>query len=125
VYVAADFHQHSILSADAPVSTRDRVLANAAEAVEVAVASEHNLVADLLPIVRELGMSRYVVSLAGNELTTDASQKPCGGYFDCLGRRSRTSWRSCARAIPSPPSPPPIPTASSARSRASRGRTCA
>ena len=77
-YVAADFHQHSILSADAPVSTRDRVLANAAEAVEVAVASEHNLVADLLPIVRELGMSRYVVSLAGNELTTDASQKPWG-----------------------------------------------
>ena len=77
-YVAADFHQHSILSADAPVSIRDRVLANAAEAVEVAVASEHNLVADLVPIVRELGMSRYVVSISGNELTTDASQTPWG-----------------------------------------------
>ena len=77
-YIAADFHQHSILSADAPVSTRDRVLANAAEGVEVAVASEHNFVADLQPVVRELGMSRYVVSISGNELTTDASQKPWG-----------------------------------------------
>ena len=77
-YVAADFHKHSILSADAAVSTRDRVLANAAEAVEIAVASEHNLVADLGPVVRELGMSRFVVSLGGNELTTDASQRPWG-----------------------------------------------
>ncbi|MDF2693852.1 MAG: hypothetical protein K0S65_2235, partial [Labilithrix sp.] len=49
-YVASDFHQHSILSADAPVATKDRVLANAAEGVEVAVASEHNVVADLAPL---------------------------------------------------------------------------
>jgi hypothetical protein len=77
-YVSTDFHQHTILSADAPVGTRDRVLANVAEAVEVAVASEHNVVADLGPLVRELGMSRYLVSIAGDELTTDASKKPWG-----------------------------------------------
>ncbi len=77
-YVSTDFHQHTILSADAPVGMRDRVLANAAEAVEVAVASEHNVVADLGPLVRELGMSRYLVSIPGDELTTDASKKPWG-----------------------------------------------
>lgn len=77
-YVATDFHQHTILSADAPVGTRDRILSNAAEAVEVAVASEHNVVADLGPVVRELGMSRFVVSIPGDELTTDASRKPWG-----------------------------------------------
>lgn len=77
-YVATDFHQHTILSADAPVATRDRVLGNAAEAVEIAVASEHNVVTDLAPLVRELGMSRFVVSVAGDELTTDASKKPWG-----------------------------------------------
>ena len=77
-YVSTDFHQHTILSADAPVGTRDRVLANAAEAVEVAVASEHNVIADLGPLVRELGMSRFVVSIPGDELTTDASKKPWG-----------------------------------------------
>ena len=77
-YVSADFHQHSILSADAPVATRDRVLANAAEGVEVAVASEHNAIADLAPIVRELGLSSWLVQIAGDELTSDASKQPFG-----------------------------------------------
>lgn len=77
-YIATDFHQHTVLSVDAPVALRDRVLGNAAEAVEVAVATEHNVVADLAPLVRELGMSRFVVSISGNELTTDASKKPWG-----------------------------------------------
>ncbi len=77
-YVSADFHQHSILSADAPVATRDRVLANAAEGVEVAVASEHNAIADLGPVVKELGLSPWLVQIAGDELTSDASKKPFG-----------------------------------------------
>ncbi|MDB4946833.1 MAG: hypothetical protein JWP97_6367 [Labilithrix sp.] len=77
-YVSTDFHQHSILSGDAPVSTRDRLRANAAEGVEVAVASEHNRVVDLEPLARELGLARFVVAIAGDELTTDASVKPWG-----------------------------------------------
>ena len=77
-YVGADFHQHSILSADAPVATRDRVLANAVEGVEVAVASEHNAIADLAPMVKELGLSSWLVQIAGDELTSDASKKPFG-----------------------------------------------
>ena len=77
-YVSADFHQHSILSADAPVATRDRVLANAAEGVEVAVASEHNAIADLAPLVSELGLTGFLVQIAGDELTSDASKKPFG-----------------------------------------------
>jgi hypothetical protein len=77
-YVASDFHQHSILSADAPVGTRDRVLANAAEGLELAVASEHNAIADLAPIAKELGLSPFIVQIAGDELTSDASRKPFG-----------------------------------------------
>lgn len=77
-YVSADFHQHSILSADAPVATRDRVLANAAEGVEVAVATEHNAIADLAPTVAELGLAGFLVQIAGDELTSDASRKPFG-----------------------------------------------
>jgi len=77
-YVATDFHQHTILSADAPVATRDRVIANAAEGLEVAVASEHNHVADLAPIAKELGLTPFVVEITGDELTSDASKKPFG-----------------------------------------------
>jgi hypothetical protein len=76
--VATDFHQHTTRSSDSAVSLRDRVLANAAEAVEVTVASEHNLNSDLSDAVRDAGMSKFVVSLAGNELSTDASPTPWG-----------------------------------------------
>jgi hypothetical protein len=77
-YLACDFHQHTILGADAPTATRDRVVANAAEGVEVAVASEHNLVVSLEPLVRELGLERELVSLSGDELTSDANPHPWG-----------------------------------------------
>jgi hypothetical protein len=77
-YLACDFHQHTMLGADAPVSTVDRVVSNAAEGLEVAVASEHNVVADLAPLVREMHLEGALVEIAGDELTTDASRKPWG-----------------------------------------------
>lgn len=90
-YVATDFHQHTSRSGDAAVGLRDRVLANAAEAVEVAVASEHNLIADLTPIVRQAGMTKLLVSIAGDELTTDASKLPWGhaNVFPLVGDRAK------------------------------------
>ncbi len=77
-WIATDFHQHTVQSADAPVSARDRVLANAAEGVEVAVASEHNVVADFSAIVKEAKLAPFTVSVPGNELTSDASRAPWG-----------------------------------------------
>ncbi len=77
-YLACDFHQHTMLGVDAPTSTRDRVIGNVAEGVEIAVASEHNIVADLEPLVREMGLSDRLVEIVGNELTTDTSRKPWG-----------------------------------------------
>lgn len=77
-YLACDFHQHTMLGTDAPVATRDRMVANAAEGVEVAVASEHNVIADLEPIVRELHLEREVISIPGDELTSDASRHGWG-----------------------------------------------
>jgi hypothetical protein len=77
-YVACDFHQHSSYSADAPANARDRVVANAAEAVEVAVASEHNVVANLEGIVRDQHLEADLVEISGDELTSDASRHPWG-----------------------------------------------
>jgi hypothetical protein len=77
-YLACDFHQHTMLGADAPVAKRDRVISNAAEGVEFAVASEHNVIADLEPIVKELGLEREMVAISGDELTADASRHPWG-----------------------------------------------
>jgi hypothetical protein len=77
-YLACDFHQHTIVGADAPVATGDRVVSNVAEGVEVAVASEHNVIADYEPLVRGMHLEDQMVAIAGDELTTDASRKPWG-----------------------------------------------
>jgi hypothetical protein len=77
-YLGCDFHQHTMLGTDAPTSPRDRVISNVAEGVEVAVASEHNVVADLSPLVKEMHLEGELVALSGDELTTDASRHPWG-----------------------------------------------
>ncbi|MBV9949895.1 MAG: CehA/McbA family metallohydrolase, partial [Myxococcales bacterium] len=77
-YLACDFHQHSMFSADAPVSAKDRVIANVAEGVEIAVASEHNVISDLQAVVRDLALERELVEISGVELTSDASRHPWG-----------------------------------------------
>jgi hypothetical protein len=77
-YIGCDFHQHSMLGADAPTSTIDRVISNAAEGVRIAVASEHNVVADLEPLVKEAGLDDQLVEISGDEVTSDAAQIPWG-----------------------------------------------
>lgn len=77
-YLGCDFHQHTMLGTDAPTSPRDRVISNVAEGVEVAVASEHNVVADLSPLVKDMHLEDGLVALSGDELTTDASHHPWG-----------------------------------------------
>lgn len=77
-YLGCDFHQHSMLGADAPTSTLDRVISNVAEGVDVAVASEHNTVADFMPFVHELHMEGELVEIPGDEITSDAALVPWG-----------------------------------------------
>lgn len=77
-YLASDLHQHSMLGADAPISRRDRALSNAAYGVEVAVASEHNVVVDHTDQIAALQLEAVTASVAGNELTSDASRVPWG-----------------------------------------------
>ncbi len=116
-WVATDFHQHSILSADAPVATHDRVRSSVVECVEVPVATEHNNVADLRPIAKELGLESFVAPLPGDEITSDPNKHPWGhanvfplvpepgksrgGAFEVTGRTPREVFAE-ARARPGP-----------------------
>ncbi|MCC6559142.1 MAG: CehA/McbA family metallohydrolase, partial [Polyangiaceae bacterium] len=77
-YLACDLHQHTARSADAGVSVEDRVASNVVEGVECAVASEHNLVSDLAPAARALGVEARFRSIAGEEISSDASRAPFG-----------------------------------------------
>jgi hypothetical protein len=69
-WIAADLHVHALPSPDAPTLLSDRVRALAAAGVEVAVATDHNGVTDYGPAIRELGLERWLASIAGDEVTT-------------------------------------------------------
>jgi hypothetical protein len=60
------------------VALTDRVIANAAEGVELAVSTDHNDIADLRPFVQKLHLERELVSIPGDELTSDANRHPWG-----------------------------------------------
>lgn len=72
-YIACDLRQHTARSADAGVSSALRLLWSAAEGVECAVASEHNLASDLQPDVAALRLETRLRMLPGVELTSGRS----------------------------------------------------
>jgi hypothetical protein len=77
-WIAADLHVHAIPSPDAPSPLEDRVRALAAAGVEVAVATDHNAVTDYSAAIRERGLTPWLTSVVGDEVTTRGV--PLGHY---------------------------------------------
>lgn len=69
-WIAADLHVHAVPSPDAPALLTDRVRTLAASGVEVAVATDHNAITDYGPAIRERGLSPWLASVVGDEVTT-------------------------------------------------------
>ncbi|MCC7072964.1 MAG: carboxypeptidase regulatory-like domain-containing protein [Deltaproteobacteria bacterium] len=67
--LGAEFHQHSLGSVDAEVPVAIKVLENAAEGVEVAAATDHDVVTDFWPHVRAFGLERHLFAMAGDEVS--------------------------------------------------------
>jgi hypothetical protein len=74
-FVAGEFHQHQSPSLDSEVAVRDRVLSNLAEGVDFAVSSDHDIVTDFGPVIRELGIEQELATLVGAEIS------PLWGHF--------------------------------------------
>ncbi len=68
-WVSADYHNHSTPSGDNTCGTDDRVISLAAEHVEFAPTTEHNRLYDWRPHIARLGLSEYVQTVPGMELT--------------------------------------------------------
>lgn len=79
-FACGDFHQHTVGSSDAATTIRDRVISNVGEGVEIAVASDHNVVTDFATVIASLGVGRDLFSIQGNEVTTDTSPRPVGHF---------------------------------------------
>lgn len=72
-YVAGDFHLHAAPSPDSSVSLPARVASLVCNGIELAVATDHNAVTDYGPAVRELGLERWLTTIAGDEVTTSGA----------------------------------------------------
>jgi hypothetical protein len=70
-WIASDFHLHSEWSTDSNVPLRDRILACAAEGIEYAVATDHDVLTDYGPFVLESLKGRIVVA---NGVETSTAQ---------------------------------------------------
>lgn len=70
-WVAMDTHVHTLeLSGHGDASVAERALTLAGEGIELAIATEHNRVADYGPALRSTGVADVVTTVAGNEVTT-------------------------------------------------------
>ncbi len=80
--IAAELHQHAAPSYDSGVSLEDRARSAAAEAVEVLVSTDHNVVIDYRPVLAALGLGRSLTSVIGTEATTHSV-----GHFNAFPLR--------------------------------------
>lgn len=68
-WVATDFHDHSTPSGDNTCGTDDRVISLAVENIEFAPTTEHNRLYDWEPHIKKLGLSSFLKTVPGMELT--------------------------------------------------------
>ena len=69
-YISADFHLHAGPSLDSDLPLRRRVRTAAAEGLEHLVATDHNFVTDYKPFIEREGLTEWLSSMIGLELTT-------------------------------------------------------
>lgn len=69
-YLSGDFHIHSLPSPDSDDSIEDKVISFAGVGLEIPVATDHNWNTDYTPYIEKLGLTKYMKSVIGNELTT-------------------------------------------------------
>jgi hypothetical protein len=70
-FVSVDPHMHTIYS-DARVGVEERIRSVVAEGIEVAMATDHNIVMNYSPTLKKLGLEEYLTTVIGNEVTVRA-----------------------------------------------------
>lgn len=68
--ISIDPHMHTLFS-DGNVGVSERIKSVVAEAVDVAVATDHNTITDYRPILEMLELEDYLSVIPGNEVTRD------------------------------------------------------
>jgi len=69
-FISSDFHVHGITSADSQVAKGTRAVEFAGEGVENLIATDHHVHTDYAPAMAAAGLSSWVTSTVGEEITT-------------------------------------------------------
>jgi hypothetical protein len=69
-FISSDYHVHMVDSPDSRVAQTDRVRAYAGEGVDNLVATDHDAVTDLMPVIAQLGLTGFLHSTPGEEITS-------------------------------------------------------
>ena len=67
-FVSVDPHMHTLYS-DGRVDIDERIRSVVAEGVDVAMATDHNIVMDYFPVLEKLGLEDQLTTIIGNEVT--------------------------------------------------------
>ena len=76
-WVSADYHNHSTPSGDNVCGTDDRIINLAAEQIEFAPTTEHNRLYDWEPHISALGLTPFLKTIPGMELTGRGAHLNC------------------------------------------------
>lgn len=76
-WVSTDFHNHSTPSGDNTCGTDDRLINLAAEHIEFAPGTEHNRIYDWTPHLTKLGLTPWMSTVTGMELTGNNQHLNC------------------------------------------------
>lgn len=68
--LSADFHVHTLSSHDSSTPHLDRVRGFVSDGLDVAVSSDHDIIADYAPAAAELGAQDEIATVIGLEITT-------------------------------------------------------
>jgi len=70
-WITSDFHVHAAPSPDTALSLPARLASFAAEGAEVLVATDHDMITDYAPLIRQLGLAGRMASVVGSEVTSE------------------------------------------------------
>lgn len=84
--IGGDFHLHMKNSFDSAIALEDRVISCAGEGLQFIVATDHNYVTDLRPVIERLGLKKWIQAAVGNEVTT---RDHFFGHFNVFPREVR------------------------------------
>ena len=90
-WMSADLHVHAINSTDSAVRNSLRAANFLAEGVDVLLSTDHEVITDFAPIVRELGAEQLMATMIGEEVTTFSH-----GHFNAfplVRDREPAQWR--------------------------------